>query len=81
MATVAPRKSEIASDIAYLDPDVILGGTQAQDSVEQIMAYQEAGYQPQLAFFTKGPSIPDVFREQLNAFMIYRAPWIYVVIK
>jgi branched-chain amino acid transport system substrate-binding protein len=58
--------SSIAIQIADLDPDLIVGGTQLQDSVGQIRAYQEAGYQPRIAFFTTGPSLPGPFREGLG---------------
>jgi branched-chain amino acid transport system substrate-binding protein len=37
-----------------------------EDSIGQIRAYQEAGYQPRLAFFTTGPSLPVPFREALG---------------
>lgn len=58
--------SSIAIQVADLDPDLIVGGTQLQDSVGQIRAYQEAGYQPRIAFFTTGPSLPGPFREGLG---------------
>ena len=37
-----------------------------EDSIGQIRAYQEAGYQPRMAFFTTGPSLPGPFREALG---------------
>ena len=44
-------------------------GSQAgsRNSVGQIRAYEEAGYQPRGAFFTTGPSLPDPFREALGS--------------
>jgi len=57
--------SSIAAKVADLDPDLILGGTIFEDSVGQIKAYIEAGYQPRGAFFTTGPSLPKEFREAL----------------
>ena len=59
--------SSIAAKIADLDPDLILGGTIFEDSVAQIQAYMEAGYQPRGAFFTTGPSLPKEFSEALGA--------------
>lgn len=58
--------SSIALQVADLDPDLIVGGTVFEDSVGQIRAYQEAGYQPRGAFFTTGPSLPAPFREALG---------------
>jgi branched-chain amino acid transport system substrate-binding protein len=58
--------SSIAAKVADLDPDLILGGTIFEDSVGQIKAYIEAGYQPRGAFFTTGPSLPKEFREALG---------------
>jgi len=55
--------SAIAIQVADLDPDLIVGGTQLEDTIGQIRAYQDAGYQPRLAFFTTGPSLPGPFRE------------------
>jgi len=55
--------SSIAIQVADLDPDLIVGGTQLEDAVGQIRAYQEAGYQPRGAYFTTGPSLPGPFRE------------------
>lgn len=55
--------SAIATKIAALNPDLIVGGTVLEDSVGQIRAYREAGYQPRGAFFTTGPSLPKPFRE------------------
>jgi branched-chain amino acid transport system substrate-binding protein len=58
--------SSIASQVADLDPDLIVGGTVLEDSIGQIRAYQEAGYQPDGAFFTTGPSLPGPFSEALG---------------
>src|SRR5574341_1515823 len=58
--------SAIAIQVAAEDPDLIIGGTILEDSVGQIRAYQEAGYQPRFAFFTTGPSLPGPFREALG---------------
>jgi branched-chain amino acid transport system substrate-binding protein len=49
------------------DPDLIIGGTQFEDAVGQIKAYQQAGYQPRGAFFTTGPSLPKEFSEALGS--------------
>jgi len=59
--------SSIAIQVADLDPDLIVGGTLLEDSVGQIRAYQEAGYQPRIAFFTTGPSLPGPFREGVGS--------------
>ncbi len=56
----------IAIQVADKDPDLIVGGTVLEDSIGQIRAYQDAGYQPRGAFFTTGPSIPGPFREALG---------------
>jgi branched-chain amino acid transport system substrate-binding protein len=58
--------SAIATQVADLDPDLIVGGTILEDSIGQIRAYQEAGYQPRGAYFTTGPSLPGPFREALG---------------
>ena len=59
--------SAIAIQVADLDPDLIVGGTVLEDSIGQIRAYEEAGYQPRGAFFTTGPSLPGPFREALGS--------------
>lgn len=59
--------SSIAIQVADLDPDLVAGGTVLEDSVGQVRAYQEAGYQPRAAFFTTGPSLPGPFKEGLGA--------------
>ena len=58
--------SDIASEVADLDPDLILGGTQEEDSKAQILAYQAAEYQPRVAYFTSGPAFPISFKEALG---------------
>jgi len=58
--------SSIAIQVADLDPDLVVGGTVLEDSIGQVRAYQEAGYQPRMAFFTTGPSLPGPFREGLG---------------
>jgi len=58
--------SAIAAKVAALNPDLIVGGTILEDSVGQIRAYRQAGYQPRGAFFTTGPSLPNPFREALG---------------
>lgn len=58
--------SKIASDVNALSPDLILGGTQTEDSIGQIKAYQSVGYQPHIAYFTNGPSLPGPFRDGLG---------------
>jgi branched-chain amino acid transport system substrate-binding protein len=59
--------SDIAEQVAEVDPDLIVGGTTLPDSVLQIQAYQTAGYQPRFAFFTSGPSNPVGFRGELGS--------------
>jgi branched-chain amino acid transport system substrate-binding protein len=59
--------SSLAAKVADKDPDLIIGGTQFEDSVGQIKAYQQAGYQPRGAFFTSGPSLPKEFNEALGS--------------
>lgn len=58
--------SEMATQVADLDPDLIIGGTLLEDSIAQIAAYQEAGYQPRFAYFSNGPSNPEPFRSSLD---------------
>lgn len=59
--------SSLAAKVADKNPDLIIGGTQFEDSVGQIKAYQQAGYQPRGAFFTTGPSLPKEFKEALGS--------------
>ena len=58
--------SSIAAKVADADPDLILGGTIFEDTIGQIQAYIQAGYQPRGAFFTTGPSLPKEFSEALG---------------
>ena len=58
--------SSLAAKVADKDPDLIIGGTMFEDSVGQIKAYIQAGYQPRGAFFTTGPSLPKEFNEALG---------------
>lgn len=58
--------SDIAAQVAELNPDMILGGTVLEDSLGQITAYQAVDYQPRFAFFTTGPSVAVPFREALG---------------
>lgn len=58
--------SDFAMQVAELDPDLIVGGTVLEDSIGQIKAYQEVGYQPRFAYFTTGPSVPGPFRDELG---------------
>jgi len=58
--------SSIANQVAQLNPDLIIGGTQLEDSINQIKAYQTAGYQPRVAYFTNGPTLPQPFRNALG---------------
>jgi len=59
--------SQIANNVHELAPNLILGGTQTEDSIAQIKAYQAVGYQPDIAYFTNGPSLPGPFREGLGS--------------
>ena len=58
--------SEIANDVITLAPDLILGGTQSEDAIGQIKAYQTFGFQPSIAYFTNGPTLPGPFKEALG---------------
>jgi branched-chain amino acid transport system substrate-binding protein len=58
--------SEFANQLVDLDPDLIVGGTQQKDCIDQILAYQAASYQPRIAYFTNGPSMPAAFKEALG---------------
>lgn len=58
--------SSIAAKVADLDPDLILGGTIFEDTIGQMQAYIEAGYEPRGAFFTTGPSLPKEFSEAMG---------------
>ena len=58
--------TKIAGEVAALDPDLIVGGTQLEDSIGQIKAYKAASYQPRIAYFTNGPTLPGPFKETLG---------------
>lgn len=58
---------QIANEVNKLSPDLILGGTQTEDSIGQIKAYQSVGYQPKIAYFTSGPSLPGPFRDGVGS--------------
>jgi branched-chain amino acid transport system substrate-binding protein len=49
----------IAAGIADADADIVVGGTQFEDSVGLVRAFQELGYQPDLAAFSTGPTLPE----------------------
>lgn len=49
----------IAARIADSDADLFVGGTQFEDSVGLIRAFQELGYQPDYAAFSTGPTLPE----------------------
>lgn len=51
--------SSLAARIADKDADVFVGGTQFEDSVGLVRAFQELGYQPDLAAFSTGPTLPE----------------------
>ncbi len=59
--------SSIAAQVALLNPDLIVGGSQTVDCIGQIRAYQSAGYQPRLAYFTNGPTLPLTFKGELGS--------------
>lgn len=49
----------IAAGIVDKDADIVIGGTQFEDSVGLLRAFQELGYQPDLAAFSTGPTLPE----------------------
>jgi branched-chain amino acid transport system substrate-binding protein len=49
----------IAATIADTEADMVVGGTQFEDSVGLLRAFQELGYQPDLAAFSTGPTLPE----------------------
>ena len=59
--------SEIAGEVASLDPDLIIGGTQLEDGLGQIQGYRAVNYQPRMAYFTNAPSLPEPFRGELGS--------------
>lgn len=56
----------IAAPIADKDPDIVVGGTQFEDSVGLVRAFQDLGFQPDLAAFSTGPTLPE-FEEAVGA--------------
>ena len=58
--------SAIAATIASADADMFIGGTQFEDSVGLIRAFQELGYQPDLAAFSTGPTLIEDFTEAVG---------------
>jgi branched-chain amino acid transport system substrate-binding protein len=57
--------STIAATVADADADIFVGGTQFEDSVGMIRAFQELGYSPDFAAFSTGPTLPE-FAEALG---------------
>lgn len=49
----------IAARIADKNADIFVGGTQFEDSVGLVRAFQELDYQPKLAAFSTGPTLPE----------------------
>jgi branched-chain amino acid transport system substrate-binding protein len=49
----------IAARIANAKPDIVVGGTQFEDSVGLVRALQELGAQPKLAAFSTGPTLQE----------------------
>lgn len=49
----------IAARVADSDAELFVGGTQFEDSVGLIRAFQELGYQPLMATFSTGPTLPQ----------------------
>jgi branched-chain amino acid transport system substrate-binding protein len=49
----------IAARVASKKPDLIVGGTQFEDSVGLVRALQELKVQPKLAAFSTGPTLPE----------------------
>jgi branched-chain amino acid transport system substrate-binding protein len=55
----------IAAKIADSRAEIVVGGTQYEDSVGLLRALQEVGYQPEAVISTTGPTIPT-FQEALG---------------
>jgi len=51
--------ASLAARIADADADLFIGGTQFEDSVGLVRAFQELGYQPRMAAFSTGPTLPE----------------------
>lgn len=56
----------IAARIADADADIFVGGTQFEDGIGLVRAFQDIGYQPDLAAFSTAPTLPE-FEEALAA--------------
>ncbi len=51
--------SNIAAKIADTDADVFVGGTQFEDAVGLLRAFEELGYRPPYMAFSTGPTLPE----------------------
>jgi branched-chain amino acid transport system substrate-binding protein len=51
--------TSIAARVADADADIVVGGTQYEDGVGLVRAFQELGYQPDLAAFSTAPTLPE----------------------
>ncbi|HWM35165.1 MAG TPA: amino acid ABC transporter substrate-binding protein [Pseudolysinimonas sp.] len=51
--------TDIAAKIAATKADIVVGGTQYQDAVNQIVALRQLGYQPKLAAYSAAPTNPE----------------------
>lgn len=51
--------STIAAGIADTDADMFIGGTQFEDTVGLVRAFEELGYEPDYMAFTTGPTLPQ----------------------
>ena len=51
--------STIAAGIADADADVFIGGTQFEDTVGLVRAFEELAYEPDYMAFTTGPTLPE----------------------
>jgi branched-chain amino acid transport system substrate-binding protein len=63
-----PEQSDfapIAAKVADSGAEIVVGGTQYEDSVGLLRSLQEIGYQPQAVISTTGPTIPT-FKEALG---------------
>jgi len=49
----------IGARVAAADADIVVGGTQFEDAVGLVRSFQELGYQPRLAAFSTGPTLPE----------------------
>ncbi|MEV4160260.1 amino acid ABC transporter substrate-binding protein [Nonomuraea dietziae] len=49
----------VAAKIAAAKPDLVVGGTQFEDSVGLVRALQELGSQPRMAAFSTGPTLAE----------------------